>query len=253
MSALVRAELLKLRTVKLPIWLLVSTVALVILSVLATVLTAGSDGAPYELEDPQLLAVAVSSASAGTSLLMILGILMLTQEFRFGTATPSFLVTPKRSRLLVAKLAAVALTGILFAVVSAVVALALSYGLIAARGGDAVFDARTLQVLAGVVLVLVLYGPIGIGIGALLRNQIAAIAVSLAWVFVAEQLLIALLPDVGKWTPGGATTAILQLGDIAVVRDGELLPVGGGVVLLLLYAGAFSAAGALLTMRRDLT
>ena len=253
MTALVRAEMLKLRTVKLPIWLLIATVALVILSVLATVLTAGSNGAPYELDDPQLLAVSVSSASAGTAMLMILGILMLTQEFRFGTATPSFLVTPKRSNLLIAKLIAVALTGVVFAIVSAVVALVLSYVLIALRGGDAVFDSRTLQVLLGVVLVLVLYGPIGIGIGALVRNQIAAISISLAWVFIAEQLLIALLPDVGKWTPGGATTAVLQLGDIAVVRDGELLPVFGGVVLLLLYAAAFSAVGAVLTMRRDLT
>jgi hypothetical protein len=66
-SALVRAELLKLRTVKLPVWLLVSTLALVVLSVLATVLTAGSDGAPVALEDPALLAVAVSSASAGAA------------------------------------------------------------------------------------------------------------------------------------------------------------------------------------------
>jgi hypothetical protein len=178
---------------------------------------------------------------------------MLTQEFRFGTATPSFLVTPRRSRLLIAKLVAVALTGIVFAVVSVVVALVLSSALIAARGGDASFDARTVQVLLGVVLVLVLYGPIGIGIGALVRNQIAAIAFSLAWVFLAEQLLIALLPDVGRWTPGGATAAILQLGEVAVVRDGELLPVWGGVVLLLVYAGAFSAVGAALTMRRDLT
>lgn len=253
MTALVRAEMLKLRTVKLPVWLLVATVALVILSVLATVLTAGSDGAPYDLDDPQLLAVAVSSASAGTVTLMILGILMLTQEFRFGTATPSFLVTPKRSRLLIAKLAAVALAGVVFAVVSAVVAVLLSFALIAARGGDAVFDARVFQVLLGVVLVLVLYGPIGIGIGALVRNQIAAISISLAWVFIAEQLLIALLPAVGRWTPGGATTAVLQLGEIAVVREGQLLPVWGGVILLLLYAAAFSAAGALLTMRRDLT
>lgn len=253
MTALVRAEMLKLRTVRLPLWLLVSTVALVVLSVLATVLTAGSEGAPYALEDPRLLALSVASASAGTSLLMILGILMLTQEFRFGTATPSFLVTPKRSRVLVAKLAAVALTGIVFAVVSAVVALTLSYAAISARGGEAVFDSRVLQVLLGVVLVLVLYGPIGIGIGALVRNQVAAVTISLAWVFVVEQLLIAFLPEAGRWTPGGATAAVLQLGDVAVVSDGDLLPVWSGVVLLLAYAAAFSAAGALLTMRRDLT
>jgi ABC-2 type transport system permease protein len=252
-SALVRAELLKLRTVKLPLWLLVATVGLVVLSVLATVLTAGSEGSPYALEDPRLMSLAVASASAGTNLLLILGILMLTQEFRFGTATPSFLVTPQRSRVLLAKLAAVAVTGVLFALVSAVVAVVLAFVLISARGGGAALDGPVLQVLLGVVLVLVLYGPIGIGVGALVRNQVAAVTISLAWVFVAEQLLIALLPAVGEWTPGGATSSVLQLGDVAVITDGDLLPVWGGVVLLLGYAASFSLAGALFTMRRDLT
>jgi ABC-2 type transport system permease protein len=231
----------------------VATVGLVVLSVLATVLTAGSEGSPYALEDPRLMSLAVASASAGNVLLMILGILMLTQEFRFGTATPSFLVTPQRSRVLMAKLAAVAVAGVLFALVSAVVAVVLAFVLISGRGGGAALDGPMLQVLLGVVLVLVLYGPIGIGVGALVRNQIAAVTISLAWVFVAEQLLIALLPAVGKWTPGGATSSVLQLGDVAVFTDGDLLPVWGGVVLLLGYAAAFSLAGALFTMRRDLT
>jgi hypothetical protein len=115
-----------------------------------------------------------------------------------------------------------------------------------------VFDRSVLEVLAAVFLVLLLYGPIGVGVGALVRNQIAAVVVALAWVFVAEQLLVALLPEVGRWTPGGATAAVLQLGDIATVR-GELLPVWGGAVLLLAYAAALSAVGARLAVSRDLT
>jgi hypothetical protein len=240
-SALVRAELLKLRTVQLPRWLLVATVALVALGVAVTVLTAGAQGAPFRLEDPTLFATAVGSAASGNLLVLVLGILMLTQEFRFGTATPSFLVTPRRSRVLLAKLAAVALTGVLFAVLSALVALGLAAALLAAR------------VLAGVVLVLVLYGPIGIGVGALVRNQIAAVVLSLVWIFVAEALLIALLPDVGRWTPGGATNAVLQLGSAPLAGGDALLPVWGGALLLAVYAAAFSAAGAALTLRRDLT
>jgi hypothetical protein len=253
MSALVRAELLKLRTVQLPRWLLVATVALVALGVAVTVLTAGAQGAPFRLEDPTLFATAVGSAASGNLLVLVLGILMLTQEFRFGTATPSFLVTPRRSRVLLAKLAAVALTGVLFAVLSALVALGLAAALLAARGADVTLDSTVLEVLAGVVLVLVLYGPIGIGVGALVRNQIAAVVLSLVWIFVAEALLIALLPDVGRWTPGGATNAVLQLGSAPLAGGDALLPVWGGALLLAVYAAAFSAAGAALTLRRDLT
>jgi ABC-2 type transport system permease protein len=251
-TALVRAELLKLRTVKLPWWLLVATLALVALGVVATVLTAGMEGVPIELGDADLLARAVSSASGGNVLLLVLGILVLTQEFRFGTATPSFLATPQRWRVVVAKLVAVSLTGAVFAAASALLALVLSYALIGLRGGEAVLDRSVLEVLGAVFLVLLLYGPIGIGVGALVRNQIAAVVLALAWVFVAEQLLVALLPEVGRWTPGGGTAAVLQLGDLATTR-GDLLPVWGGALLLVGYAVVLSGVGAAVTLRRDLT
>ncbi|MBC7372385.1 MAG: ABC transporter permease, partial [Frankiales bacterium] len=213
MTALVRAELLKLRTVRLPLWLLLTTLALVTLGVLATALTAGLEGAPLQRDDPALLARSVASAAVGNVVVLVLGILTLTQEFRFGTATPSFLVTPRRSRVLVAKLIAIAVTGLGFALVSAALAVGLSAVLLPLRGGVVTWDRTVLEVLLGVVLLMVLYGPIGIAVGALVRNQIAAVVGSLAWIFVVEQLLVALLPAVGRWTPGGASSAVLQLGD----------------------------------------
>lgn len=252
MTALVRAELLKLRTVKLPLWLLLTALLLVLLGVLATVLTAGLEGAPLRRDDPELMARAVANASGGNIVVLILGILTLTQEFRFGTATPSFLVTPRRGRVLVAKLIAIAMVGAVFAVVSALLALAVSAVLIPLRDGVANYDAQVLQVLLGAILVMVLYGPIGIAVGALIRNQIAAVVGALAFTFIVEQLLIALLPDVGKWTPGGASSAVLQLGDLATTR-GDLLPVWGGLLVLVAYAAVLSAIAARLTLRRDLT
>ena len=252
MSALVRAELLKLRTVALPAWLLVTTLALVLLSVSATVLTAGLEGAPLQRDDPALLARAAASASGGNVVVLILGILLLTQEFRFGTATPSFLVTPRRERVLVAKLLAVSVTGLGFALVSALVALALAAVLIPLRDGVLQWDRSVLEVLLGVGLVMLLYGPIGVAVGALVRNQIAAVVGALAWTFLVEQLLVALLPEVGRWTPGGAVSAVLQLGELATTR-GDLLPVWGGALLLVAYAAVLSVLAATLTLRRDLT
>lgn len=252
MTALVRAELLKLRTVKLPLWLLATSLLLVLLGVLATVLTAGMEGVPLSREDPELMARSVANASSGSVIVLILGILVLTQEFRFGTATPSFLVTPKRGRVLVAKLIAIALVGAVFAVVSALLAVAASAVLIPIKDGVVNYDAQVLQVLLGAILVMVLYGPIGIAVGALVKNQIAAVVGALAFTFIIEQLLIALRPEVGRWTPGGASTAVLQLGDLATSR-GDLLPVWGGVLVLLAYAAVLSAIAARLTLRRDLT
>jgi len=251
-TALVRAELLKLRTVRLPLWLLLTTLALVVLGVCVTVLTAGLEGAPLQRDDPALLARSVASASSGSVVVLVLGVLTLTQEFRFGTATPSFLVTPRRSRVLVAKLIAIAVTGLGFALVSAALAVGLSAVLLPLRDGAVTWDRTVLEVLLGVVLVMVLYGPIGIAVGALVRNQIAAVVGSLAWIFIVEQLLVALLPEVGRWTPGGASSAVLQLGDLATTR-GDLLPVWGGALLLIAYAVVLSLLAARLTLRRDLT
>jgi ABC-2 type transport system permease protein len=252
MTALVRAELLKMRTVRLPLGLLIGAVGLVVLGVLATVLTAGMDGSPLALEDPELFTRAVSNASGGYVLVLVLGILVLTQEFRFGTATPTFLVTPRRGRVVVAKLLALTVAGLVFAAVSAVVAVVTSAVAVAARGQDVTFGGTEVEVLLGAVLVLVVYGPVGIGVAALVRNQIAAVIGALSWIFVAEALLIALLPDVGRWTPGGATNAVLQLGEDATTR-GELLPAWAGAGLLVAYALAFSVIGTVLTLRRDLT
>jgi len=251
-TALVRAELLKLRTVRLPLWLLVTALLLTALSVVVTVLTAGLEGNPLERDDPGLFATAVSSASGANIVVLILGILTLTQEYRFGTATPSFLVTPKRGRVVAAKMLAIALVGLLYALICSVVAVGLGAVLIPVRDGVVSWDGQVFEVLAGVVLVTVLYGPIGIAVGALVRNQIAAVVGALAWMFIVEQLVIALWPEVGKWTPGGASTAILQLGDLATTR-GDLLPAWGGVVLLVAYAAVLSVVGAVSTLRRDLT
>ncbi len=251
MTALVRAELLKLRTVRLPVTLLLVTLALVTLSVCVTVLTAGREGAPLRADDPQLFRFALAGASAGQVIVLVLGILVLTQEFRFGTATPSFLVTPRRERVLVAKLLAVTAVGAGFAVVAALYDVALAVLLLRLRGLEISLEGPLLQTLTGAVLVTALYGPIGIAVGALVRNQVAAVVGALAYLFVVEQLLVALLPGVGRWLPGGATAAVLQLGELATTR-GDLLPPLGGAALLVLYAVGLSGVAAGLTLRRDL-
>lgn len=251
MSALVRAELLKLRTVRLPVWLLLTTLALVTLSVCATVLTAGRDGAPLAADEPELFRLALSSASAGTTIVLVLGILVLTQEFRFGTATPSFLVTPRRERVLLAKLLAVSVVGALYAAVSVLYAVALAVLLLRLRGTEVVLEGPLVGTVLGAVLAVVLYGPIGIAVGALVRNQVAAVVGALAWTFVVEQLLVALLPDVGRWLPGGASAAVLSLGELATTR-GELLPPWAGALVLVGYAVGLSLLAARLTLRRDL-
>ena len=151
-----------------------------------------------------------------------------------------------------AKAVALAVTGLLFAAATLAVAVVLSVILISARGGTVVWSTRLAEVVAGVLLVMALYGPVGVAVGALVRNQIAAVVGALVWLLVAEQLLVSLFPVIGRWTPGGATAGLLQLGSSATTR-GELLPAWAGALVLLTDAILTGLLAARFTLRRDLT
>lgn len=251
MTALVRAELAKLRSVTMTAWLFATTLLVVVLEVMGFVLANEDGSGPAERYDPDLLSKSVASASAGEIIVMILGILALSHELRFGTATSTFLVTPRRGQVVAAKMIAISFLGAAFAFASMLIAVPLSVWLIRLRSGIVTWDLRVVEVLIASVLVMVLYGPLGIAVGALVRNQIAAIAGSLAWLFIIEQLLTGLLPDIGRWTPGGTTGEVLQVGSFA--GPNNLLPPWLAGLALVGWTIAFAVVGTRTAVRRDLT
>ena len=253
MRSLARAELTKLRSVRMPVWLLMTALGLVTLLVLVTVPTRNASAGTLSLHDQDVLARVVGvGAGGGWVVMLVLGILAFTQELRFGTATSTFLVTPVRGRVLVAKALALAVAGLVFAAATITLDVALSVILISARGGNLTWSAQAAQVLAAVVMLMALSGPIGVAVGALVRNQITAVVGALVWLLVAEQLLISLVPAIGEWMPGGAAAGLLQLGREATTH-GTLLPAWAGGVVLLAYAAVIGLLASAVTLRRDLT
>ena len=112
MTHLIRAELLKLRTTR-TFWAYVgAAVAFVPLSV-ALAMTSGSE----PLDSPDGVRNVVAAASSGGLVLLVLGILMMAGEFRHGTATSTFLITPDRRRVVAAKVVAASLVGLVVAIV----------------------------------------------------------------------------------------------------------------------------------------
>jgi ABC-2 type transport system permease protein len=252
-TSLVHAELIKLRSVRMPVWLLLTALGLVTLLVLVTVPTAHGTGGALSLHNADLLARVIGAGVPGGFVTMlVLGIMAFTQEFRFGSAALTFLVTPVRGRVLVAKALALAVAGLLFGAATIALDVGLSVALIRARGGSLVWSASVAEVVAGAVLVIALYGPIGTAIGALVRNQIVAIVGALVWLLVVEGLLVTLLPGIGRWMPGGATDGLLQLGRAATTH-GDLLPAWAGGLVLVAYAIVIALLATAVTLRRDLT
>ncbi len=244
MRDLVRAELLKLRTTRMFWGNVAAALAFVPLS-LALAVTGGTD----PLDSADGVRHAMSAASSGAVLLLVIGILGMAGEFRHGTATATFLISPDRRRVVAAKLVAAALVGACVAVAAAALTLAIGLPWLSAEDvSPTAYTADIVAALLGSFAATVLAAVVGVGFGALVRNQTAAITIALVWTQVVEGVLVGFVPEVGKWFPGGAASALSGVS----TPNGGLLPIGAAAVLLTLYGLAFAAAGASTLVRRDI-
>jgi ABC-type transport system involved in multi-copper enzyme maturation permease subunit len=250
-KALVQAEVLKLLSTRTPVGLLLATLALVALTVAVEVPKGGEESAPVPLDDPGVLAAAVG-ISFGVPLVMavLVGVLAYTQEFRYGTATSTYLAEPSRSRVLAAKWLASALASVGVTVATLALSVPLAAALIRSRNGTVAVTAQFWQTVGPEFAAMAAYGVIGVAVGALIRNQVTAVVGVLVWLLAVEQVVLVAWPTVGRWMPGGATNALLQLAP-AISLDGKLLsPPVGGLVLAAYTAAAVGLALAV-ERRRD--
>jgi len=249
-SNLVKGELLKLRTTRMFVGNALAALAFVPLTLAITIQTAGHDGAGPALDTTEGLRNVLAAASSGTIIVLILGILIMAGEFRHNTATSTFLVCPDRKRVVRAKLIASALVGAGLAVVASVLTLVIALPWLAAK--DIPVDLLSADVgivVLGAIVGTALYALVGVGVGSLVRNQTVALSLALVWVMVVESILISLLPEVGKWLPGGAVGALTSIS----TPEGGLLPMWAGACLFAAYGLAFAAAGTRFVMQRDIT
>ena len=249
MTRLVRAELAKLRTTRTVPALLAAMAAFAALTVYLNLTSAGTQG-NLPLSAFSLARLVPAPASMLTGVMLLVGILGMAGEFRHQTITGTFLVTPNRGRVVAAKLAAHGLVGLAFAIVTVAVTVAVAAPWLAAEGVSVAPTAQLGRALTGILATAGLYGTLGVAIGALVRNQLAAVAVAITWLLVVEGLLIVLLraPGLYRWLPGGASDALT-----GAHPDGTLLPMWGGALLLAAYALALAAIATRLTVRRDIT
>ena len=249
MNKLLRAELLKVRTTRLVFGLLAATAGMVALAVVSTILTAGDRGAPA-LETDAGVRNVFGSAGVASVFVLVMGTLIVTGELRHGTLTQTFLVTPRRLLVVGAKLAAMVVVGLAFGLAASAVNLAIAVPWLAAEGvslGAVAGDVAT--VLLAAMISAALFGLIGVGVGAIVRNRVAAVVVALVWQFLLEQILVAVFPTVGKWLPQGASRGLTR----ETLLEGSLLPPWAGGLVLAAYAAAFAAIGARLLVQRDIT
>jgi ABC-2 type transport system permease protein len=247
MSAVLRAELFKQRSTRTSLGLAAGMVGLVAFAVLVHGLGVGSENADTASE--QLTVVLGPGELLGVLFAALLGAMSVTTEIRHGTIRPTFLVTPWRSRVITAKATTSLVIGAGFGLAASVVAAAAGTATLRARGIDVMLDSGDyLLFIAGGAAAAALWAAIGVGVGAIVRNQVPALIGLCVWLLFVETLLLgdaANLSDVARFLPGAAAQGL------SGQDAGTLLPPAAALALLPLYAAAAVIVGSRATSRRD--
>jgi ABC-type transport system involved in multi-copper enzyme maturation permease subunit len=254
MARLLRGEFAKLWSTRLWLWLLLATMGLTAL--FASLNIAFNDD-PATLAPPLATAAGQrllfgTAAGGAQTLVAVLAAIGMTSEYRHRTATTTFLTTPYRAKVVSAKLITCALVGAVYALVCIAVVTAIAWPWLTARGIDPTLTGNGIPAtLAGVIAAVTAFALLGVGLGALLRDQVAAVVGLLVYLFVAEPI-VTRIPALQDWTiylPGPSSSALTQ---ITLVDQTFLEPWQGGAMLAA-YATLVAAGALWRTGRLDLT
>jgi ABC-2 type transport system permease protein len=248
MGALLKAELIKLRTTRTFIAL---TGAAVATSLLFTILF-GALSDPETVSDVQF---EIFASDTSGLFIMILALVGITGEWRHRTITSSLLAAPDRLKFLTAKAIAFAVAGLVLSVVIQIAIGIAGYALVSLRDLPSPDFADIFELYARLAGLAALAGAFGVGLGAIVRNQIVAIVGLLIIAFAIEPALRGLVPEVGRFAPFGSlpsAAAGFDAEELGMTGDVELPAAGVAVLLLLAYIGAAFAVGYATLVKRDL-
>lgn len=245
MTPLIRSELLKQTSTRTAFGLFLSMLGLVLLAVVLHGLLPAEDLASR----PTQLMILGRGEFLAALFAGLLGAMSVTAEIRHGTIRPTFIITPQRVRVVASKAAVSVLLGIGFGLVAGGLAVAVGSAVLRARGVDLLLTAGDMATLVvGSAAAAALWAAIGVGVGAVVRNQVPALVGICAWLLFVEGLLagdLLGLGTVGRFMPGMAAAAIS-----GQEPDALLQPVIG-LVLLVAYAFVADVVGAIAMSRRD--
>jgi hypothetical protein len=239
--------MLKLTTTRWP-WILISvTLAATAVQALQPVYKSGRDGDPTVGTALAELAV-LDALGRGALVALLLGVLVVTSEFRHNIVTGSLLQSPRRLRVVTAK----ALIGVFVGLALGVAGLAivLAVGLVSGAIQPQLVNGDIVLRVIGLVLTYPLYALLGTATGCLLAsNQPLAVLIPVLWLAGLEGFaLSSVSQSVRVWSFLGTTAALQNAGDVPLV-----LPIWAGAGALLAYALLLFGAGALRVARADVS
>jgi ABC-2 type transport system permease protein len=215
-----RSEWTKLKTLRSTPWTLIIAAVLVIgLSALLAFVIAANESSELKhgnLPDP--VQTIQSGWSLGFLAFMVLGVLTISNEYSSSLIGVTLLATPKRPRVLLAKVIVFSVSMFVIAEVMSFINFFIGHAIISAYPAYPNVSLTTHLVLRAVIgmgIYVTLVGLLGLAAGALLRHTAGAIVACVAFIFILPGLLSA-LPDswsnpIGEYWPTEAGRRIILL------------------------------------------
>lgn len=239
--SLLRSEWIKL-------WSVRTTWVMLGIGLLGEALYAGLYVALAPLDQVGDLETVATGVGLMLVLVLVLGVLAITTEFRHETASSTFLVTPRRWPALLAKLVATILVGLLAGLAFVLVNAGLAVPLLESREGSAAATDDLVSIYAGMVVSLGILCAFGFGVGMIVRNQVGAIIAAIAFFFILSPLPELLPGSIGDYFPAQAIGSLHGNAE----GEGSLDQVSGGLVLGA-WALALATIGTALVCYRDVS
>lgn len=240
MITLLRAELIRLRTLRshhIVVAVLLGLVGLITYGSMADAGSAGFDS-PAEIREPV-------TASVGILVAVVLALFAATRvagEYRYGTLSQRLLAAPRRSRLLLVTATTHGVLGLVLGAVS----LGLAAGIAAPMLADKDLSmGLSASITASVLLATVAFSLIGVSCGVIFRSQPAAVMV-IVGMFVAEKLIGMFIGGAAAYLPYGLLTPLLRL-------EGATIGAGPAAISLVTITAALTGLAFVLFNRRDVT
>jgi ABC-2 type transport system permease protein len=279
----VRAEILKIRTTKLW-WLFLIGVVLVT----AWLLLRGAAGHHYDLYPPldrlpageraQAVARAAhlrthagragiaadmmtSGQFIGVLLAMLLGLLVVTNEYAHQTAMATFLTNPHRGAVIVAKFAAAVAVGVLFWAVSTALNLVVTPLYLSSQHINvSLVDWIPLRSVLLNLLAYAMWAVFGVGLGSLFRSQVVAVVTGMAVYFGSAAAVLVFFNLIylayhHTWVLAAPVVAP-AIASLVMITPGRAFahapPQWAGLLVMIAYALLLGAVGVLRTRRQDI-
>jgi len=232
-----------------------------VMGLLAGKTGAASGGLPA-LDQPGMVNTTYTAGlSIAYLITLAVGVMAIGSEYRHKTISSTFLATPRRVRVMLAKVTSLLGVGAFYGLIFCVSSVAVGATIIVARGFSAFPASENVpRTLVLSLLALGLWALIGLGAGILINNQVAALLISIGIAWIGEFIFILIFNAVGwgaatKFLPGQATSAMVAQSGASGGGGPTLehLSWWGGALVLVAYAAVLAGIGSLLTVRRDVT